>query len=100
MIVIRIFNSFSFCIFLELIIYIFHLKSIKVYLNYYSLIDFTYESFLHARVSNFNENPDPKIRKNWLREIEERLPLLEVPQEIKVEVDTPFFVDKSTKWWE
>ncbi|XP_073019431.1 uncharacterized protein [Primulina eburnea] len=35
-----------------------------------------------------------------MKEVENHLRLLEVPQRIRVEVITPFLVDKAAKWWE
>ncbi|XP_073291065.1 uncharacterized protein [Primulina huaijiensis] len=35
-----------------------------------------------------------------MKEVENHLQLLEVPQEIKVDVITPFLVDRAAKWWE
>ncbi|XP_073275402.1 uncharacterized protein [Primulina huaijiensis] len=35
-----------------------------------------------------------------MKEAENHLRLLEVPQEIKVDVITPFLVDRAAKWWE
>ncbi|XP_073017725.1 uncharacterized protein [Primulina eburnea] len=35
-----------------------------------------------------------------MKEVENHLRLLEVPQRIRVEVITPFLVDQAAKWWE
>ncbi|XP_073294486.1 uncharacterized protein [Primulina huaijiensis] len=52
------------------------------------------------RVPTFNENPDPEVSHNWFKNVESQLHLLEVPEELRVEVVTPFLEDRARKWWE
>ncbi|XP_073123563.1 uncharacterized protein [Henckelia pumila] len=59
-----------------------------------------YESLRRARVPTFDGSSDSEAGQNWMKEIENHIRLLKVPQEFKVEVITPFLVDKATKWWE
>ncbi|XP_073051303.1 uncharacterized protein [Primulina eburnea] len=59
-----------------------------------------YEALRRARVPNFDGSTDPEVGQNWMKEVENHLRLLEVPQRIRVEVITPFLVDKDAKWWE
>ncbi|XP_075515426.1 uncharacterized protein LOC142550071 [Primulina tabacum] len=44
--------------------------------------------------------PHPEVSHNWLKNIESQLHLLEVPEELRVEVVTPFLEDRARKWWE
>ncbi|XP_075478906.1 uncharacterized protein LOC142519762 [Primulina tabacum] len=48
----------------------------------------------------FDGNPDPEVGQGWLKNIETQLQLLEVPNELKVTVVTPFLEEKAAKWWE
>ncbi|XP_073288809.1 uncharacterized protein [Primulina huaijiensis] len=59
-----------------------------------------YEALRRARVSNFDGSSDPEVGRNWMKEVENHLRLLVVPQGIRVDVITPFLVDKAAKWWE
>ncbi|XP_073049612.1 uncharacterized protein [Primulina eburnea] len=59
-----------------------------------------YESLRRNRVPMFNGNPDPEVGQGWLKNIETQLQLLEVPNELKVTVVTPFLEEKAAKWWE
>ncbi|XP_073061989.1 uncharacterized protein [Primulina eburnea] len=59
-----------------------------------------YEALRRARVPNFDGSTDPEVGQNWMKEVENHLRLLEVPQRIRVEVITPFLVDKAAKWLE
>ncbi|XP_073046190.1 uncharacterized protein [Primulina eburnea] len=59
-----------------------------------------YEALRRARVPNFDGSTDPEVGHNWMKEVENHLRLLEVPQRIRVDVITPFLVDKAAKWWE
>ncbi|XP_075475646.1 uncharacterized protein LOC142508408 [Primulina tabacum] len=52
------------------------------------------------RVPTFDGNPDPEVGHNWLKNVENKLHLLEIPEELKVEVVTPFLEDRAHKWWE
>ncbi|XP_075489572.1 uncharacterized protein LOC142528410 [Primulina tabacum] len=52
------------------------------------------------RVPTFDGNPDPEVSHNWLKNVESQLHLLEVPEELRVEVVTPFLEDRARKWWE
>ncbi|XP_073318139.1 uncharacterized protein [Primulina huaijiensis] len=42
-----------------------------------------YESLRRARVPNFDGSSDPEVGQNWMKEVENHLRLLEVPQKIK-----------------
>ncbi|XP_073304524.1 uncharacterized protein [Primulina huaijiensis] len=59
-----------------------------------------YEALRRAKVPNFDGSSDPEVGQNWMKEVENHLRLLEVPQEIRVDVITPFLVDRAAKWWE
>ncbi|XP_073051214.1 uncharacterized protein [Primulina eburnea] len=59
-----------------------------------------YESLRRARVPNFDGSSDPEVGQNWMKEVENHQRLLEVPQAIKVDVITPFLVERAAKWWE
>ncbi|XP_073051286.1 uncharacterized protein [Primulina eburnea] len=59
-----------------------------------------YESLRRNRVPTFDGNPDPEVGQGWLKNIEIQLQLLEVPNELKVTVVTPFLEEKAAKWWE
>ncbi|XP_073056904.1 uncharacterized protein [Primulina eburnea] len=59
-----------------------------------------YESLRRNRVPTFDGNPDPEVGQGWLKNIETQLQLLEVPNELKVTVVTPFLEEKAAKWWE
>ncbi|XP_073024377.1 uncharacterized protein [Primulina eburnea] len=59
-----------------------------------------YESLRRNRVPTFDGNPDPEVGQGWLKNIETQLQLLEVPNELKVTVVTPFLEEKTAKWWE
>ncbi|XP_073300244.1 uncharacterized protein [Primulina huaijiensis] len=59
-----------------------------------------YEYLQRARVPNFDGSFDPEVGQNWMKEVENHLRLLEVPQEIKIDVITSFLVDKASKWWD
>ncbi|XP_073030793.1 uncharacterized protein [Primulina eburnea] len=59
-----------------------------------------YESLRRNRVPTFDSNPDPEVGQGWLKNIETQLQLLEVPNELKVTVVTPFLEEKAAKWWE
>ncbi|XP_073309893.1 uncharacterized protein [Primulina huaijiensis] len=63
-------------------------------------IKYHYESLRRNRVSTFDGNPDPEVSHNWLKNVESQLNLLEVPEELRVEVVTPFLEDRARKWWE
>ncbi|XP_073289952.1 uncharacterized protein [Primulina huaijiensis] len=59
-----------------------------------------YEALQRARFPNFDGSSDPEVGQNQMKEVENHVRLLEVPQEIRVDVITPFLIDKSAKWWE
>ncbi|XP_073030708.1 uncharacterized protein [Primulina eburnea] len=63
-------------------------------------IKYHYESLRRNRVPTFDGNPDPEVSHNWLKNVETQLHLLEIPEELKVEVVTPFLEDRARKWWE
>ncbi|XP_073273305.1 uncharacterized protein [Primulina huaijiensis] len=63
-------------------------------------IKYHYESLRKNRVPTFDGNPDPEVSHNWLKNVESQLYLLEVPEELRVEVVTPFLEDRAMKWWE
>ncbi|XP_075497112.1 uncharacterized protein LOC142534091 [Primulina tabacum] len=63
-------------------------------------IKYHYESLRRNRVPTFDGNPDPEVSHNWLINVESQLHLLEVPEELRVEVVTPFLEDRARKWWE
>ncbi|XP_073033805.1 uncharacterized protein [Primulina eburnea] len=63
-------------------------------------IKYHYESLRRNRVPTFDGNPDPEVSHNWLKNVETQLHLLEVPEELRVEVVTPFLEDRARKWWE
>ncbi|XP_073024303.1 uncharacterized protein [Primulina eburnea] len=63
-------------------------------------IKYHYESLRRNRVPTFDGNPDPQVSHNWLKNVETQLQLLEIPEELKVEVVTPFLEDRARKWWE
>ncbi|XP_073041882.1 uncharacterized protein [Primulina eburnea] len=63
-------------------------------------IKYHYESLRRNRVPTFDENPNPEVGDNWLKNVESQLHLLEVPEELRVEVVTPFLEDRARKWWE
>ncbi|XP_073153362.1 uncharacterized protein [Henckelia pumila] len=61
---------------------------------------FHYESLIKNQVPTFDGNPDPEVGQNWFKNVETQLRLLEIPEEHKVDVVTPFLEDKARKWWE
>ncbi|XP_073056935.1 uncharacterized protein [Primulina eburnea] len=63
-------------------------------------IKYHYESLRRNRVPTFDGNPDPEVSHNWLKNVETQLYLLEIPEELRVEVVTPFLEDRARKWWE
>ncbi|XP_073041820.1 uncharacterized protein [Primulina eburnea] len=63
-------------------------------------IKYHYESLRRNRVPTFDGNPDLEVSHNWLKNMETQLHLLEIPEELRVEVVTPFLEDRARKWWE
>ncbi|XP_073307141.1 uncharacterized protein [Primulina huaijiensis] len=63
-------------------------------------IKYHYESLRRNRVPIFDGNPDPEVSRNWLKNVETQLHLLEIPEELRVEVVTSFLEDWARKWWE
>ncbi|XP_075515776.1 uncharacterized protein LOC142550587 [Primulina tabacum] len=63
-------------------------------------IKYHYESLRRNRVPTFHGNPHPEVSHNWLKNVESQLHLLEVPEELRIEVVTPFLEDRARKWWE
>ncbi|XP_073061882.1 uncharacterized protein [Primulina eburnea] len=63
-------------------------------------IKYHYESPRRNQFPTFYGNPDPEVSHNWLKNVESQLHLLEVPEELRVEVVTPFLEDRAKKWWE
>ncbi|XP_073041950.1 uncharacterized protein [Primulina eburnea] len=63
-------------------------------------IKYHYESLRRNRVPTFDGNPDPEVSHNWLKNVETQLHLLEIPEELRVEVVTPFLEDRARKCWE
>lgn len=59
-----------------------------------------YEALKKARFPTFERGSDPEAAHKWLKEMETNLRLMEVPNNLHVEVVTPFLVGESTKWWE
>ncbi|XP_073017937.1 uncharacterized protein [Primulina eburnea] len=59
-----------------------------------------YESLRRNRAPTFDGNPDPEVGQGWLKNIKTQLQLLEVPNELKVTVVTPFLEEKAAIWWE
>ncbi|XP_075499246.1 uncharacterized protein LOC142537630 [Primulina tabacum] len=62
-------------------------------------IKYHYESLRRNRVPTFDGNPDPEVSYNRLKNVETQLHLLEIPEELRVEVVTPFLEDRVRKWW-
>ncbi|XP_075473995.1 uncharacterized protein LOC142505057 [Primulina tabacum] len=58
------------------------------------------KSWTKNRVPTFDGNLDPEVSHNWLKNVETQLHLLEIPEELKVEVVTPFLEYWARKWWE
>ncbi|XP_075481150.1 uncharacterized protein LOC142521861 [Primulina tabacum] len=50
--------------------------------------------------SNFRWEPDPEVSHNWLKNVETQLQLLEIPEELRVGIVTPFLENRARKWWE
>ncbi|XP_073153550.1 uncharacterized protein [Henckelia pumila] len=63
-------------------------------------VKYHYESLSKNRAQTFKGDPDPEVGQNWLKHIETQLRLLEIPDEFKVDVVTPFLEEKAAKWWE
>ncbi|XP_075504504.1 uncharacterized protein LOC142541946 [Primulina tabacum] len=63
-------------------------------------IKYNYESLRRNRVPTFDGNPDPEVSHNLLKNVETQLHLLEIPEELRVEVVTPFLEYRARKWWE
>ncbi|XP_073130858.1 uncharacterized protein [Henckelia pumila] len=63
-------------------------------------VKYHYESLRKNRAQTFKGDPDPEVGQYWLKNIETQLRLLEIPDEFKVDVVTPFLEEKAAKWWE
>ncbi|XP_073124916.1 uncharacterized protein [Henckelia pumila] len=63
-------------------------------------VKYHYESLRKNRAQTFKGDPDPEVGQYWLKNIETQLRLLEIPDEFKVDVVTPFLEEKVAKWWE
>ncbi|XP_073153460.1 uncharacterized protein [Henckelia pumila] len=63
-------------------------------------VKYHYGSLRKNRAQTFKGDPDPEVGQNWLKNIETQLRLLEIPDEFKVDVVTPFLEEKTSKWWE
>ncbi|XP_073318148.1 uncharacterized protein [Primulina huaijiensis] len=63
-------------------------------------VKYHYESLRKNQAQTFKGDPDPEVAQNWLKNIETQLRLLEIPNEFKVDVVTPFLKERASKWWE
>ncbi|XP_073152343.1 uncharacterized protein [Henckelia pumila] len=63
-------------------------------------VKYHYESLRKNRAQTFKGDPYPEVGQYWLKNIETQLRLLEIPDEFKVDVVTPFLEEKAAKWWE
>ncbi|XP_073137082.1 uncharacterized protein [Henckelia pumila] len=63
-------------------------------------VKYQYESLRKNRAQSFKGDPDLEVGQNWLKNIVTQLFLLEIPDEFKVDVVTPFLEEKTSKWWE
>lgn len=68
--------------------------------NQHRRIKYDYESLRKNRAPVFKGDSSPEAGKSWLKGIETQLQLLEMPNEFKISVVTPFLEDKAAKWWE
>ncbi|XP_073137469.1 uncharacterized protein [Henckelia pumila] len=59
-----------------------------------------YESLRKNNAPTFDGSSDPEVGRNWLKNMETQLWLLEISEGVKVDVVTPFLEDKARKWWE
>ncbi|XP_073066032.1 uncharacterized protein [Primulina eburnea] len=63
-------------------------------------VKYHYESLRKNRTQTFKGDPDPEVAQSWLKNIETQLRLLEIPNEFKVDVVTPFLEVSAAKLWE
>ena len=52
-----------------------------------------------VQVPTFDGSPNPDKTEKWLGEVETKFKLLQVPEEVKHEIITPFLVEDVEKWW-
>lgn len=57
-------------------------------------VKYHYETLRKNRTQSFKGDSDPEVGQNWLKNIETQLRLLEIPNEFKVDVVTPFLEAK------